>query len=506
MPDLSSMMQLSVGDHLCCLYMTEEEHREILVPFIRDGLEQGDKVLYIVDARTAESILGFWDRQSPSTVQYPTSGQLVIAESRETYIRNGLFDPDAMLAMLQVETDAAVSQGFRALRVTGEMSWALRGLPGSERLMEYEGKLNQFFPANPVIGMCQYDMRRFEPNVLLDVLATHPIAVVRNTCYENMYYMPPEEFLGPNRAEAEFQRRIKNLEERRQLDIQHQEYEEKLRASEAQARREAAFSNAIVDTAGALIVVLDPEGRIVRFNRTCEQLSGYSTDEVLGHKIWDLLIPPEEVEQARSAVDQLRQGNFPNCLEYNWVARDGARLQVTWSNTCLLDDSGRVDLIISIGLDISDISRMDRAQSQELNNLKAYSTNQNTSISAESLGVRPLSQSDPDVYHHLVKSMQDLLDLALEQSVYKVRHDLSARMCRLAEAFGHFRAGPKDMIQTYIQALQRVTKDKNPKMVRAYTNEGRLLRVELMGYLAAYYFNHCLGESMVSEEQKLWSS
>ncbi|MFO7803650.1 MAG: MEDS domain-containing protein [Desulfovermiculus sp.] len=506
MPELSSMLDLAIGDHVCCMYMTEQEHQNILVPFIRDGLEHGDKIFYVVDTRTAEAVLASLDESGIVSSDYLVSGQLVILESRDTYIQDGVFDPDRMLSMLDTETDKALHQGFRALRITGEMSWALRGLPGSERLMEYEGKLNQFFFSHQAIGLCQYDMRRFQPEILLDVLTTHPIAVVRDTCYENMYYMPPEEFLGPNRAHAELRRRIKNLEERRQLDLERRENENRLKESEARARREAAFTNAVLDTAGALILVLDREGSIIRFNSTCEQLSGYSAQEVLGQSLWSKLIPEEEHESTRAVFDDLRSGNYPKRLENEWVTKDGSRIRVAWSNTSLMDESNQVDLIISIGLDITEISLLEKAQSMEMHGLKAYSGNGATSQTAASLGVHPLSQSHPDAYYHLVVSMQKLLNLALEKSVYKIDQGLPKQLKEMAETFGHFQAGPKDLVQVYIQALQAVTQGKNPKMTRAYTHEGRLLLVELMGYLAAFYFHHCLGKDTNFQEQRRGAS
>src|SRR6056297_3193167 len=123
MQDLDSIKYLAVGDHLCCMYETEEEHRAILTPFIREGLKQKDKVIYIVDVRTAETVFGYLDREGFDTEGYIYSGQLVVAGSRDTYVREDRFDPDSMLELLHRETEKALNEGFRALRVTGEMSW-----------------------------------------------------------------------------------------------------------------------------------------------------------------------------------------------------------------------------------------------------------------------------------------------------------------------------------------------------------------------------------------------
>ena len=58
--DLPTMISdLKPGDHLCCIYETDEDHRDLLTPYLRQGLERNEKVVYIVDARTAETVLGY---------------------------------------------------------------------------------------------------------------------------------------------------------------------------------------------------------------------------------------------------------------------------------------------------------------------------------------------------------------------------------------------------------------------------------------------------------------
>ena len=133
-----AITNLEPGDHLCCMYETEEEHRAVLTPYLRYGLERNEKVLYIVDAHTSEAVRGYLRDAGMEVETYLESGQLVFLTSRETYTRGDIFDPDAMIAMLRAETAQALEEGYAALRITGEMSWALRGLPGSERLIEYE--------------------------------------------------------------------------------------------------------------------------------------------------------------------------------------------------------------------------------------------------------------------------------------------------------------------------------------------------------------------------------
>jgi PAS domain S-box-containing protein len=109
----------------------------------------------------------------------------------------------------------------------------------------------------------------------------------------------------------------------------------------------------VLDTAGALIVVLDKEGRITRFNRACEALTGYPAAEVLGRVLWEFLIPPEELPGVHQTWEALQAGDFPNQHENHWLARDGSRRLIAWSNTAIVTPDGRIDSIIGTGLDIT---------------------------------------------------------------------------------------------------------------------------------------------------------
>jgi len=206
------------GDHLCCIYETEEEHRAVLTPFLRQGLERGEKVLYIVDAHTAETILGYLRDEGVDVEACLERGQFAILTRDEAYMREGVFDPQRMIALLRAETEQALAEGYPALRVSGEMTWALRGLPGAERLIEYEARLNEFLPGSQCLAICQYDRRRFDAALLLDVLRTHPIVVIGAEVYDNFYYVPPAEFLGGDRAAVELQRWEQSLVERRRAE------------------------------------------------------------------------------------------------------------------------------------------------------------------------------------------------------------------------------------------------------------------------------------------------
>ena len=124
---------------------------------------------------------------------------------------------------------------------------------------------------------------------------------------------------------------------------------------------ERNFVSAVLDTAGALVVVLDPQGRIVRFNRACERITGYAFEEVRGKIFWDVFVMPEELARVREVFEALRTGNFPNAYENHWVTKEGARRLISWSNTALLDTEGAVEYIIGTGIDMTEHRQADEA-------------------------------------------------------------------------------------------------------------------------------------------------
>ena len=147
------------------------------------------------------------------------------------------------------------------------------------------------------------------------------------------------------------------LHNARLYDQARQEVVERFRA----LKKERNFISAILDTAGALILILNAQGRILRFNRICEQVTGYSFSEVRGKRVWDLFPPPEEIKQVKAHFESLGQGKLLDEYESHWITRNGERRIIAWSNTVLQNNSDQVEFIISTGTDITERKQMGRA-------------------------------------------------------------------------------------------------------------------------------------------------
>jgi PAS domain S-box-containing protein len=131
------------------------------------------------------------------------------------------------------------------------------------------------------------------------------------------------------------------------LAIQRKRFEEEL-------RRERDFAASVVNTAGALVVVLDRQGRILQFNQAAQTASGYTFEEVRNKSFFDIFLLAEEAEGVREVWRRLVAGQFPNQHENFWVSKGGDLRRIQWSNTGLVDGAGGVRYVVATGVDVTE--------------------------------------------------------------------------------------------------------------------------------------------------------
>jgi PAS domain S-box-containing protein len=271
-------------------------------------LEKGEKVAYIADAHTREAVLQYLTDDGFEPEPFVKSGQLVFAAPQETYLRDGPFEPDKMIAFLRMAAEQALAAGYPALRVTGEMTWALGGAPGSDRLIEYESKLNDFFPGGKCMAICQYDRRRFGPAVLLDVISTHPTIVVGTEFYDNFYYTPPAEFLRRDLPSITLRYWLENLA----------------------ARKQAEEIDRFFTLSRDLLCIAGFDGYLKRLNPGWEKALGFSQEELLSQPYIDF-VHPDDREATIAEAQKLATGQETIWFENRYRAKDGSYRWLTWT-------------------------------------------------------------------------------------------------------------------------------------------------------------------------------
>lgn len=185
------------GTHMCLIYSNEPERRKIIGKFLESGLLAREKVAYFADTLKPEEVRAWLQSMG---IKLADADGFSITEAKATYCASGEFAPESMLGKLREFYQQARQDGYTNARVSGEMSWALQGIPGSNRLMEYEALVNDTLLTHPVTAICQYDANRFSGTTILDVLKVHPMMVVGGQIVQNPFYLKPEDFLSDYRA------------------------------------------------------------------------------------------------------------------------------------------------------------------------------------------------------------------------------------------------------------------------------------------------------------------
>ncbi|WP_193570272.1 MEDS domain-containing protein [Halorussus rarus] len=198
------------NDHFALVYDSREEQFAAAVPFIRQGLDRGERCVYIAYENSREDVLAAMRECGVDVDAALDSGQLSVHDETETYLRNETFDADETVAFLDAAIDAA-DEEYEGLRVTGEMSSVLEEDPDGEELVRCEAKANYLFDDVDGIALCQYNRNRFPSDVIRDVISTHPLLVHDGRVSHNVYYTPPEEFFGPEKSEREVDRLLGSL-------------------------------------------------------------------------------------------------------------------------------------------------------------------------------------------------------------------------------------------------------------------------------------------------------
>jgi PAS domain S-box-containing protein len=234
-----------------------------------------------------------------------------------------------MIRFLTEGTYEAKKAGFGAFRFAGEMTWALGGHPGTKLLIEYEAKLNRFLGDHDALGICQYDRARFSPEIIRDVIRTHPIVVYGGLVCKNPYYAPPDQFLGKNVAAREVRRELMNLPN----------YE---RTLEALRMSEERFRSLVAGVQDYAIFMLDPRGRVASWNIGAERIKGYREQEILGQD-FSRFYSPEDIAKGKPKESLRVAAAVGSFQEDGWrVRKDGSRFWASATTTAIRNQEGEL--------------------------------------------------------------------------------------------------------------------------------------------------------------------
>jgi MEDS: MEthanogen/methylotroph, DcmR Sensory domain len=185
-------VELQPGQHLCGLYAGVRQRNEILLPFLRAGLESGDKCICIIDGTEPMEIVAALGPLGAESTPAGTK-RLDVMRADDVNLRSGKFSAEETIATWKAAISAVMYQGqFCCVRAVE--TWSHRYVvPDTRELLRLESEMRHFLPLYPQMMLCLYDLERFGAELVSSVIKLHPKVLVSGMVVENPFYLTPDE-------------------------------------------------------------------------------------------------------------------------------------------------------------------------------------------------------------------------------------------------------------------------------------------------------------------------
>jgi hypothetical protein len=182
--------------HICAFFDSREEQYDTLLPWIKEGINGKEEVINILHGNLHCDHCARLSKADIPVQKAVERGQLKILASEDTYLQGGAFAAERMVKLLEQALVDAQNGPYGTFRGYGDMEWALKNLPGTDELIEYEARINTFSSKYSCSIICAYDINGFSGSAVADILASHPYAILHGKILRNPHYIDPVELLG----------------------------------------------------------------------------------------------------------------------------------------------------------------------------------------------------------------------------------------------------------------------------------------------------------------------
>lgn len=185
---------ISSHDHSVLIYWDDQELLDALVPYLVEGLQQGDRVVHVGHRAPLSVIASGLESAGVDVEASKATGQLTLVTAEQAFFPAGRFELEAALAGVRQLAEGAQADGVKRVRFSVDLAYLLANVPGMEDGLTFESRANEeIFERYPFMCICSYNASLGQNEIVEDLLATHPVVFVRGLPLANPYYRPWKE-------------------------------------------------------------------------------------------------------------------------------------------------------------------------------------------------------------------------------------------------------------------------------------------------------------------------
>jgi len=187
--------QLDQTRHVCAFFNSADEEYRVLLPFIKEGLQCGHKAIHVVNTDQRQDHLQRLAEAGIDAAAAQQGGQLEVRINTDVYLPDGRFDADRMIAAFEQLASGNSGGGYPLSRICCRMDWAVKGQSHVDDVIEFESRVNDVWRRHEDAVICTYHLGQFRGDEVIDIMRTHPMAIIGGILQQNPFYIPPDEFL-----------------------------------------------------------------------------------------------------------------------------------------------------------------------------------------------------------------------------------------------------------------------------------------------------------------------
>jgi len=165
--------------HTSLFYNSEEEYLDIIIPYLKAGLENNEFCVWIVpETLKVEDAQTYLGQSVEDLDAYLKKEQLIIVDHEKFYLKDGIFSGHKTIATIIELEKKTLEKGFKGMRGTGDGSWVL----GDERwfsFLMYEKELNEIIERYKIRVICAYSIAKLELKNIYNLGVNHQSSLVK---------------------------------------------------------------------------------------------------------------------------------------------------------------------------------------------------------------------------------------------------------------------------------------------------------------------------------------